>query len=318
MAEINYLVPEDTAKLVGKTYEPLPTKHLGLLLGRFIPHEAIRNGKDDNILNEKGKPIDKIRSDWLRKVVEEIKADDLKPIQKCVLGRWDMQVSQRPGAQIFEMQAIGRLIVGLGGKGALETGITLHYTTGLPYIPGSALKGLCRSYALLTLAAQNGISIVDANGVVNEQGAKCLKDFDEKLMAGEIEGKLAQRYRQIFGTQERAGVCVFHEAVPSRLPKQPFSLDVMTPHFRGYYEKQGGSPPHDEDSPNPISYLTVSAGTRFVFGVSLLRPDLDPKIAGRAATWLRAALMEMGVGAKTASGSGFFRLIETKDNGQKQ
>ncbi|MFQ3568280.1 MAG: type III-B CRISPR module RAMP protein Cmr6 [Aggregatilineales bacterium] len=313
MVEVNYLVPKDTAELVGRAYSPLPTKHLGLLLGRFIPHEAVRNGENDNILDERGKVRDRIRSHWLKTVVGEIRADNLKPIQEAVLSRWYEQVNRRPGAQIFEMQAVGRLIVGLGSKGALETGITLHHTTGLPYIPGSALKGLCRSYALLTLAAKHGISIAD------DGGAKCLKQFDENLMAGKFEDdKLAERYRQIFGTQDRAGACVFHEAVPSRLRKHPFSLDVMTPHFRSYYESQGREAPHDADGPNPISYLTVSAGTRFTFGVSLLQPDLDPKIAGRAARWLQHALTEMGVGAKTASGSGFFQSVEAAKNRQEQ
>jgi CRISPR-associated protein Cmr6 len=307
MVAIKYLVPKDTAKLVGTAYPPLPTKHLGLLLGRFIPQEAIRNGSNDNILDDRGKPVDKIRSHWLKTVADQIEADDLKSLQTAVLDRWYEQVNQRPGAKIFELRAIGRLIIGLGGKGALETGITLHHTTGLPYIPGSALKGLCRSYALFTLASQHKLSVVNANGVVDKEAAKRLEEFDKRLMAGEFKGKLEERYRQIFGTQEHAGLCVFHEAVPSQLAQRPFSLDVMTPHFRRYYETQGGEPPHDADSPNPISYLTVSAGTCFVFGVSLLRPDLDPKIAGRAAKWLREALMEMGVGAKTASGSGFFQ-----------
>jgi CRISPR-associated protein Cmr6 len=50
-----------------------------------------------------------------------------------------------------------RLIVGNGTKGTLEMGITLHRIFGIPYIPGSALKGLARSFALNQIAEKFGI-----------------------------------------------------------------------------------------------------------------------------------------------------------------
>src|SRR5207302_10163433 len=40
----------------------------------------------------------------------------------------------------------GRMIIGLGDESVLETAITLHRTYGVPYIPGSALKGLAAAY----------------------------------------------------------------------------------------------------------------------------------------------------------------------------
>src|SRR5450755_4152288 len=41
----------------------------------------------------------------------------------------------------------GRMVIGLGDESVLETSIALHHTYGVPYIPGSALKGLAASYA---------------------------------------------------------------------------------------------------------------------------------------------------------------------------
>ena len=40
----------------------------------------------------------------------------------------------------------GRLAIGLGDDGVLETSITLHHTYGVPIIPGSAIKGLAAHY----------------------------------------------------------------------------------------------------------------------------------------------------------------------------
>src|SRR5205085_8112131 len=55
------------------------------------------------------------------------------------------------GAQTHRAQVKGRMIVGLGSESVLETSISLHRTYGVPYIPGSALKGLAANYASLRL-----------------------------------------------------------------------------------------------------------------------------------------------------------------------
>src|SRR5690348_13694917 len=44
--------------------------------------------------------------------------------------------------QTRDIHVKGRMVVGLGSESVLETSICLHRTYGVPYIPGSALKGL--------------------------------------------------------------------------------------------------------------------------------------------------------------------------------
>src|SRR5262249_41965537 len=41
----------------------------------------------------------------------------------------------------------GRIAIGLGDESVIETAVALHHTYGVPYIPGSALKGLASAYA---------------------------------------------------------------------------------------------------------------------------------------------------------------------------
>lgn len=45
-----------------------------------------------------------------------------------------------------------RLIVGLGSSHVLETSITLQHIYGIPYIPSSSLKGVCRMIAFWEIA----------------------------------------------------------------------------------------------------------------------------------------------------------------------
>jgi len=167
-----------------------------------------------------------------------------------------------------------RMVVGLGRASVLETGITLHHLYGLPIIPGSALKGLARSYALL-----------------NEE---C--DEDDPLFA------------DVFGAVKeprRAGGVIFFDALPTSTPR--FQLDVMNPHYGEYY--RGQSPPADYLSPTPIYFLTV---TRTSFLFALAARDGRQEWLGAAADWLRKGLETMGVGAKTTAGYGYFVSEEVK------
>ena len=56
-------------------------------------------------------------------------------------------------------RTVSRLIVGFGHATPLETGITLDRVHGLPYIPGTALKGICRSWKLDDIASRPEVSV---------------------------------------------------------------------------------------------------------------------------------------------------------------
>ena len=54
---------------------------------------------------------------------------------------------QEYGSQCREAEVRGRMAIGLGEESVLETSVALHHTYGVPYIPGSALKGIAASFA---------------------------------------------------------------------------------------------------------------------------------------------------------------------------
>lgn len=177
--------------------------------------------------------------------------------------------------RIFQTQ--GRIIVGLGAKNALETGISLHHTFGVPFIPGSALKGLAYHYC-------------------------------DQVWGGKEDGfkKEGRNHKIIFGTSEDSGHIRFLDAwITPDTQRNSIRPDVMTPHHGDYYK--GKSAPTDFDDPNPVTFLSVSG--KFLVPVSCDIPgDKGKKWAELSLALISNALRDWGIGGKTSSGYG--RLVE--------
>ena len=166
-----------------------------------------------------------------------------------------------------------RLIVGLGSEHVQETNMTLHHVYGIPYIPGSAVKGVLRHWWL------SG-DFVDNKGEIDEE--KALKNPD---------------FLAVFGSQEQRGRVQFLDAYPEEVR---FATDIMNPHYSKYYN--GNAPPTDDDNPVPINFLTVEKSS-FRFAFLAKDQDLLDNLKER----FQEALEIRGVGAKTSVGYGYFR-----------
>jgi CRISPR-associated protein Cmr6 len=169
-----------------------------------------------------------------------------------------------------------RMIIGLGAESVLETAITLHRTYGVPYIPGSALKGLTAAYARNQLDATQW-------------------------------GKESEGYAIVFGTPKQAGYLTFYDAlyIPgSGFQQHALWPDVLTVHHPLYYS--GTAPPTDKDDPNPIPFLTATGSYLLALGIP---PGLE---AWGNTTWsiMQRALNELGIGAKTSSGYGRMNIVD--------
>lgn len=179
----------------------------------------------------------------------------------------------------------GRMIVGLGAKGVVEVGIRLEHTWGVPYIPGSALKGL---------AAAAAHKLV---------GGDWSRRDDVPSLAGG-KGRPPTDFEWLFGTTENRGAVIFHDAwwVPDpAVATVPLDLDVMTVHHPDYYGGKSVAP-SDFDSPTPIPFITSR-------GEYLIAIESDDEAWRKSAfELLRLGLAELGVGAKTSSGYGRLKL----------
>jgi CRISPR-associated protein Cmr6 len=218
-------------------------------------------------------------SDKKRKLVEGVTnqktTSDKKDLYKEFFTRWEDTLKEY-GALTRKAKVRGRLVVGLGAESVLETSITLHHTYGVPYLPGSALKGLARHYA------------------------KHVDGWTSKHM--EIvfgNDKLAKKAEESF-----AGYITFFDAlyVPDSGEKgQALHADVMTVHHQGYYMKDDVAPT-DWDDPHPVPFISATG----IYLLALAGPAdwLPPTFK-----LLELALKEEGIGAKTSSGYGRMTFV---------
>lgn len=205
--------------------------------------------------------------------VREVASVPVPPSYNSFFQRWKTGLETYGARTDCEATAKGRVVVGLGAESVLETSIALHHTYGVPYIPGSALKGLAAAYAHRHIGgrwSKGG----DAHGVM-------------------------------FGDTSSAGYITFFDAlyVPDTgkgTNGSPLAPDVMAIHHKDYY---GGSnvAPADWDDPTIVPFLTATG--------SYLVPLSGPKTWVNVAYGILAlALDEMGIGAKTSSGYGRMTL----------
>ena len=180
-----------------------------------------------------------------------------------------------------------RMVVGLGGNHVQETNMMLDHVHGIPYLPGSAFKGVVRSW------------------VIQEYF-----DNDEKLAMRDIQNgdpvQLQQKKKDffaVFGSQKAAGKVQFLDALPAS--GVDFDIDIMNPHFSDYY--RGTTFPTDDQTLIQIHFLALK-NTPFRFLIVA-------KAAGPlqlAKDWFMEAIQNRGFGAKSAVGYGYFD--EPNDN----
>lgn len=217
--------------------------------------------------------------------VRETAAIDEPRPYRSFFDAWRRALSDA-GAETRLARCLGRLVVGLGNESVIETSITLHRTYGVPYIPGSALKGLTASYARQRLGEEwqaTGMAYRVLFGwAPDTQTARALPAPEAETDAG------------------AAGHVTFFDALylpGSGLHGHALHPDVMTVHHPGYYNSAQPGAPADWDSPNPVSFLTAT-------GEYLLALAGPPAWVNAALRILAYALAEFGVGAKTNAGYG--------------
>lgn len=283
-------IPSNSAEAFWAYQEKKPKKqNPALLFDRFMPDWIDRA----DTLKEEGLNI-------LIKASERVDEDLLEACNE----RWEETVIAARGAS-FPLQTDWRLIVGLGRKGSLEVGFTFH-RYGFPYLPGSSLKGLARTWGLIDIASQLSEDslkrlqqfVIEIEGKKDEEvgplGALEIvlsRDKEDDFIA-EIERcgasheviELGRRFRAIFGTTEHSGHVIFFDGIPRSRPM--LEIDIMNPHYPDYYKEvrieKPETYPTSWQNPNPVKFLTVASGTVFRFAIGWRRVPIDVVPTGEA------------------------------------
>ena len=211
--------------------------------------------------------------------------------------RWQAIAQSSPHAQTFTATPEWRMVVGLGRSSILETSMMLDRITGIPIIPGSALKGLAASYALLCVLEKTNRAD-EVEKTYQQYIKKEIADLPEHL----------EDYIQVFGYQGNVGKVIFLDAVPTKTPT--LEPDIMNNHYPEYYgDKDGGQAPTPYQNPIPVYFLTLGQKSQFAFAVA--GKDNQPstqELVEKARQWLQAGLSDLGIGAKTAAGYGYLDI----------
>jgi CRISPR-associated protein Cmr6 len=318
--------------------------HFGLAYGAWAP------------MGERG-ALGKVPDHWRDAWFDSLSGIKIPADYTQAFKHWHGSFTSADRLAVFELDA--RLLLGHGNASATEVGLTVHRTWGVPFLPGSAIKGLLAHYVDATLGPDwpRRAPYDGGSPEATERARYQSPAFDERRIAlgpGDV-------YRTIFGAPDAdddetarqkgrsagasRGWVVFHDALcippgfkttvraragsgageglsdgatagrtgPERKETEgPFKPDVLTVHQKTYYRTAIGSSssgqaadsvepswPNDYDCPNPVGFLTVRRGVRFLLALSG-----PPEWLRLLEPLLAAALRDWGVGGKTSAGYG--------------
>lgn len=190
--------------------------------------------------------------------------------------RLQQLIRSRKGIML-RMRNTGRFITGLGQPHPVENGMSWHMTLGVPFLPGSSVKGMVRTWAEWENGKQN-------------------REEVQRIFGPESEAQ-----------EKHIGTVIFFDA----LPREPVKLDteMITPHYGPYYQRLAEYP-GDWFDPVPIPYLTVAPNQVFIFAIAPRDAQKEEHLQDlkRVKKWLQQALKWCGAGAKTSTGYGRFEI----------
>lgn len=271
-------------------------------------------------------------------------------LYQMYLERWTETVNACSGS-IFEMRSVSRLIIGLGAKGSLEMGVTLHHHAGYPWIHGNAIKGLARAAALNYLAERLGIPAVSNDEFLSRKTNKDLtplqileamvelpinpnsndpewfKPLENLLVKLQKDPLVIARDGKILKTNaQRLYAYPPFTRVRDIFGNQGKAGEVV---FYGGMCKQKPRivtevmTPHfidyyqkngwpvDSDSPVPNVYLALDAGQIYYFAIGARNSATPPRLVDDAEDFLKLGLINYGLGGKTSSGMGLFQTTSS-------
>lgn len=158
------------------------------------------------------------------------------------------------------------------------------------------------------------IESVDAIDFNNTNVKKSKYDYDKQAISSALN-------------TEHQGIMTFFDGLPTVAPK--IKTDVMNVHYKDWYKDIGYQAPTDTQRTNPIHFLTVSNENDLQFQThiavaknKITLKDIgedyklflgdsgltaDSQLLDLIEFWLRKALTEHGIGAKTAVGYGYMK-----------
>ncbi len=268
-----------------------------------FPHELTNNIPE---IKNKGlrfeRFFDEFDTDW--KIKDDAKNEFLKKFDGCCgniieLNRYSnnqLKLIESLNGKFKKYKLDWHMVTGMGNPHPTENGFLWHPTLGVPYIPGSQVKGIVRSLIEQYFDGQNS----DKENLLYQWfGSKSKLSDNEK--------------------DNQVGRFIFFDAIP--IKPATLVVDIMTPHMGKWYsegneigniEKEADRIPADWHDPVPIPFLAVKDAT-FLFSIAERNHAENNGEIEEVFDILNKALEYLGVGAKTQTGYGYMTIIKDDD-----
>ncbi len=191
-------------------------------------------------------------------------------------------VTRSGGVVVGLKNSNSRFVTGTGLEHPTDNGFAWHSILGVPYLPGSGLKGAVRAYVVEQL------------------------DDDQRALFDKHSGNAD------FGMPSSMGAFAFTDLIPVQPVR--LAVEVMTPHYGPYYQMTTETPlaPGDWLGPVPITYLAVEKDQAWICGIIPIQSRVHHRTLSldEMRITLVDALATLGAGARTSSGLGYFESEE--------
>lgn len=204
-----------------------------------------------------------------------------------------------------------------GMEGEARLGMAFDFTSGLPYIPGSSVKGLLRSVFPI-LPSNRPIHKIDqkTKKILQEKRRYICGIWNEIIVNkwSEFHPELSLLQKLEENEVDKLAKLIFEGETPNSF-LSIYDRDIFfDAQIKGDYKKKGFLDfdyitPHKEalSNPNPIKFLKILPNVTFVFSFRLHNHKLSSgkEIPAKAKLWLfKEILTTIGIGAKTNVGYG--------------
>lgn len=243
-------------------------------------------------------------NEYKQKAVAAIAVSDS---ERAYCRHWQQWVQSLPSKNARRVTATLQtpMLLNLSGGILENAGIALEFSCGVPIIPGSAVKGSARRYAMALLAESHGQERIELLARIIKVFGSVEADF---MKGGDFE-KVSKEEASAAGVKwgNNIGRVCFLQAVPENTPQ--LCCDVLTPHHMKYMSGEYKTP-EDTEAPIPSFYPAVACGRDSRYTFALYAPAQWDALLDTAADWLKQAICLFGVGAKGSAGYGFFTVQE--------
>jgi len=316
---ISVAAETDNTEIVSQTVEEsFPKGNIGLWYYRIFFSKYSKYNNDPNTEKDK-------LADWLKKTY--------KPILEANFTNYPVNVEFSSSLPFYLKASSSRLttiypglICGIGYEHELgfenefKLGFAFDHTTGLPYIPGSSVKGTLRSafrhYDYMKSIFENWINnATNCPSDLKDKGEELNKILElnvwDKLGNHIFDGIQYRKDKKLnmanmLNTYKRD---LFFDAFISETSKDNQGLfladDYITCHQNSKHPEMSPF-----TNPNPVRFLKVRSDVTFTFGFQLQDTVMEDglvfsKIMKREL--FKQILLDLGIGAKTNVGYGQFK-----------